>query len=66
MIAKVKTDLKGEEIVETFYEKEFKKVNQKEFRTEKLIKRKGDKLYIKWRGHDNSFNSWIDKKDLFI
>ena len=66
MIAKVKTDLKGEEIVETFYEKEFKKVNQKEFRTEKLIKRKGDKLYIKWRGYDNSFNSWIDKKDLFI
>ena len=66
MIAKVKTDLKGEEIVETFYEKEFKKANQKEFRTEKLIKRKGDKLYIKWRGYDNSFNSWIDKKDLFI
>ena len=66
MIAKVKTDLKGEEIVETFYEKEFKKVNQKEFRTEKLIKRKGDKPYIKWRGYDNSFNSWIDKKDLFI
>ena len=66
MIAKIKTDLKGEEIVETFYEKEFKKANQKEFRTEKLIKRKGDKLYIKWRGYDNSFNSWIDKKDLFI
>ena len=66
MIAKVKTDLKGEEIVETFYEKEFKKANQKEFRAEKLIKRKGDKLYIKWRGYDNSFNSWIDKKDLFI
>ena len=65
MIAKVKTDLKGEEIVETFYEKEFKKANQKEFRTEKLIKRKGDKLYIKWRGYDNSFNSWIDKKRSF-
>ena len=37
---------------------------QQEFRIEKVIKRKGDKLYIKWKGYDNSFNSWIDKKDL--
>ena len=31
---------------------------------EKVIKRKGDKFYVKWKGCDNSFNSWIDKKDL--
>ena len=29
-----------------------------------MIKRKGDKLYIKWKGYDNLFNSWIDNKDL--
>ena len=29
-----------------------------------MIKRKGDKLYVKWNGYDNSFNSWIDKNDL--
>ena len=29
----------------------------------KQIKRKEDKLYVKWKGYDNSFNSWIDKKD---
>ena len=29
---------------------------------EKVIKRKGDKLCVKWKGYDNSFNSWIDKK----
>ena len=29
-----------------------------------MIKRKGDKLYIKWKGYDNSFNSWIDKRDM--
>ena len=57
-------DLNGEEIIETFYEKELQKTNQKEFRIEKVIKRKGDKLYVKWKGYDNSFNSWIDKKDL--
>ena len=28
----------------------------------KVIKRKSDKLYVKWKGADNSFNSWIDKK----
>ena len=32
----------------------------------KVFKRKGDKLYVKWKGYDNSFNSWIDKKDIFI
>ena len=30
-----------------FYEKELQKPNQKEFRAEKVIKRKGDKLYVK-------------------
>ena len=58
------SDLKGEEIVETFYEKELQKTNQKEFRVKKVIKRKGDKLYVKWKGYNNSFNSWIDKKDI--
>ena len=57
-------DLNGEEIIGTFYEKELQKTNQKEFRIEKVIKRKGDKLYVKWKGYDSSFNSWIDKKDL--
>ena len=57
-------DLNGEEIIGTFYEKELQKTNQQEFRIEKVIKRKGDKLYVKWKGYNNSFNSWIDKKDL--
>ena len=55
-------DLNGEEIMGTFYEKEQQKTDQQEFRIEKVIKRKGDKLYVKWKGYDNSFNSWIDKK----
>ena len=43
----VVSDLKDKEIVGTFYEKEFQKTNQKEFRAEKVIKRKSDKLYVK-------------------
>ena len=57
-------DLNGEEIVGTFYQKELQKTNQKELRIEKVIKKKGDKLYVKWKGYNNSFNSWIDKKDI--
>ena len=57
-------DLNAEEIIGTFYEKELQKSNQKEFRIEKILKKKGDKVYVKWKGYDNSFNSWIDKKDL--
>ena len=38
-------DLNGEKIIGTFYEKELPKTNQQEFRIEKVIKKKGDKLY---------------------
>ena len=31
-------------------------------RIEKVIKRKGNKLYVKWKDYDNLLNSWIDKK----
>ena len=41
------SDLNGEEITGSFYEKELQKANQKEFRIEKVLKRKGDKLYVK-------------------
>ena len=53
-------DLNGEEIIGTFYEKELQKTNQEEFRFE----RKGNKIYVKWKGYNNSFNSWIDKASL--
>ena len=57
-------DLNGEEFIGTFYEKKLQKTNLKEFRIEKVIKRKGDKLSVKWKSYDNLFNSWIDKKAL--
>ena len=58
------SDLNGEKVVGTFYEKELQKANQKEFRVEKVLKRKGDKLYVKWKSYDDSLNSWIDKIDI--
>ena len=50
-------DLNGEKILGTFYENELQKTNQKEFRMEKVIKRRGNKLCINWKGYDNSFNN---------
>ena len=60
----VVSDLNGEEITRSFYEKELQKNSQGKFRIEKVLKRRGDKLYVKWKGYNNRFNSWIDKKHL--
>ena len=71
VIKKLKTQLHGhmllvilmvKELLEHFMKKNWKKTNQQTFRMEKVIKRKGNKLYVKWKGFDNSFNTWIDKK----
>ena len=60
----VVSDLNGEKISGSFYEKELQKTNEKNIRIEKVLKRKGGKLYVKWKGYDDSFNSWINKKYL--
>ena len=58
------SDLNGEPITGSFYEKELQKTSQEKFRIEKVLKRKWNKLYVKWKGYYNSSNSWINKKDL--
>ena len=60
----VVSDLNGEEITGSSYEKKLRKTSHEKFRIEKLLKSKGDKLYVKWKGYDSRFKSWIDKKDL--
>ena len=59
-------NVNGEGIVGTFSEKELEKVNQAEFKIDKVIKKKCNNLYIKWKRYDNSFNSWIDKNEVII
>ena len=58
------SDLNDEEITGSSYEKELQNTSQEKFRIEKVLKRKGDKLYVNWKGYDTRFNSWIDKKYL--
>ena len=42
--------------------KNCKKLVKKKFEQKKYLK--DDKLYVKWKGYDNRFINWIDKKDL--
>ena len=56
------SDVKGEEIVETLSGKELQRTNEKEFRVQKVINRKGDKLYVKWKGYDSSLTVELIKK----
>ena len=58
MISMVKKLLKH------FMKKNCKKLINNNLELKKVIKRKGDKLYVKWKGYDSSFNSWIDNKDV--
>ena len=58
------SDLNSEKITGSCYEKELQEINKKNISIEKVIQRKGVKLYVKWKEYDNRFNSWIDKKDI--
>ena len=31
-----------------------------------MLKREGDKFYVKWKEYDDSFNSWVDKNFTLI
>ena len=74
MIKKVKStipltyvigDLKVEEIIGTFHEKDLQERSLAKLRIEKKkMRKKGKKLFVKWKGYNNSFNSWINMKDI--
>ena len=44
--------------------KNCRRLIKKNSELKKMIKKKGNKLYVKWKGYNNSFNNWIYKKDL--
>jgi hypothetical protein len=58
-------DDKGEVLKGGFYQEELSKTKIKDtYLIEKVIRKKGDKLLVRWLGFDESHDSWIDKKDL--
>ena len=58
------SDLNNGHIISSLYGKELQKTSQKEFRIEKVIEKKGDKIYVKWEGYSDLFNSWIDQNEI--
>lgn len=58
-------DEKGNPILGGFYEYEILKVLYPDlFLVEKILRRKGSQVFVKWLGFDNSHNMWINKKDV--
>ena len=60
-------DLNGEKLNGIFYQEELLKTNMKEndfYVIEKIIKKVGNKYLVKWKGYDNSFNSYVNKNDI--
>ena len=60
-------DLTGEKLDGLFYEQELLKTNMKEndlYIIEKIIKKVDNKYLVKWKGYDDSFNSYVNKNDI--
>ena len=61
-------DLNNEKIEGTFYKQQLQKTYFKkddEYIIEEILKIKDNNIFVKWRGYDSSFNSWIDKNISF-
>ena len=57
-------DLHGAPIKWSFYEAELQKTQQPDiYLVEKILRRRGNKVYVKWLGFDSTHNSWIDKNN---
>lgn len=58
-------DLKGEDVKGCIYEQELQSTKYPDlYLVEKIIRRKGNKVLVKWLGFDSSENSWIHKNDM--
>ena len=59
-------DINDEIVKGQFYEKELQLTKNaiEEYVIEKILKTKGNKIFVKWRNYDSSFNSWVNKSDI--
>lgn len=60
-------DQRKQIILGAFYEQELQKSSHPHiYLVEKVLKKKGNKLYVKWLGLNNDENSWIDKAEIMV
>ena len=57
-------DFSGERIRGSFYRQELQKIDKKDdiYRIEKVLKREKSRIFVKWLGYPETFNSWVDIK----
>ena len=63
-LKKIKIQFHGYMLLTIFIEKKLLELSMKKSFRKQTNKEKGNKLYVKWKGCDNSFNSWIAKNDV--
>jgi len=56
-------DYRGKSVVGAFYEL-LGAADPDVYLVEKILRMRGDKIYMKWLGSDNSHNSWIHKDNV--
>jgi len=55
-------DFQDQPVEGGFYEQELTSVKYPDvYLIEKVLKRRGNRLFVKWLGFDSSHNSWIEK-----
>ena len=57
----------GTPVEGTFYAEDLQKVNVTDddlFRIETILRRKGDKVLVRWKGWRDKYDSWIEKRAL--
>ena len=60
-------ELNGTPLKGSFYEQDLQRVNVSEddlFRVEKILKRKGNKVLVRWKNWADTYDSWIEKSAL--
>jgi hypothetical protein len=58
-------DYRGKSVAGGFYEHELHRATYPDvYLVEKILRRRGDEVYVKWLGFDGSHNSWIHKDNV--
>ena len=57
----------GTQVKGTFYAEDLQKVTVEDddlFRIDKIVKRKGNKVLVRWKGWPDKYDTWLNKKDV--
>ena len=57
-------DLAGEDVTGTFYKEQLQKTNLDIYRVDRVLKRRGNEVLVKWSGYPDKFNSWMPSNSI--